>query len=507
MTNSSGTDAATIYLRISLDKTGEGLGVERQEAECRALCERNGWAVHEVLTDNDISATSGKVRPSFERLLTSKPERIVVWHIDRLVRLSKDLERVLDLGVNVYAVASGQFDLSNPAGRAVARTVTAWSQYEGEQKAERQKAAARQRAKAGRSWWPQRPFGFERDGSHRPEEVEALRTAYGDVLAGKPLMRIADELTRSGFTTNRGLPWRATSLRPVLLNARNAGIRVYEGEEIGPAAWEAIVPEETYRAAVRSLSDPKRKVGGNGRRSSLLTGIVTCGVCDGPVRKAWRGRKGDVGARAIYVCKVNHVSKPMDELDSIVAGAAIARMTLPHAHRPFSLSRQAKSDAAPLREEEATLRQRLDELATDRAEGLITRQQMVTGTEHIRARLEVIEAELAEIGDVSQDGEMSIAEVADHFFELDTDRQRQVITQLFPSIKVHGRGRGVRTWQRGGSRVRHCAVARRQAEVRTAGRHDGRRRGGGRRPDLPWRGRHHDADLGRPQRPQRGGLG
>ncbi|UQV61395.1 hypothetical protein L9H28_10110 [Corynebacterium propinquum] len=33
---------------MSLDKWGEGLGVERQEAECRELAERNGWMVTKV---------------------------------------------------------------------------------------------------------------------------------------------------------------------------------------------------------------------------------------------------------------------------------------------------------------------------------------------------------------------------------------------------------------------------------------------------------------------------
>src|SRR5450759_852733 len=95
---------ATIYLRVSQDKTGEGLAVERQEAECRALAERNGWAIREVFTDNDISATTGKRRPGFEALLLSNPERVIVWHPDRLARLGKDLERVIGLGGNVHTV-------------------------------------------------------------------------------------------------------------------------------------------------------------------------------------------------------------------------------------------------------------------------------------------------------------------------------------------------------------------------------------------------------------------
>jgi site-specific DNA recombinase len=44
---------AGIYTRISDDTEGEGLGVARQEQDCRALCERKGWTVADVYPDND----------------------------------------------------------------------------------------------------------------------------------------------------------------------------------------------------------------------------------------------------------------------------------------------------------------------------------------------------------------------------------------------------------------------------------------------------------------------
>jgi site-specific DNA recombinase len=153
-----------VYPWQSIDKGGEAAAVARQLEACRELCDQRGWTITQVCSDNDISATTGKIRPGFEALLTSNPKRIVVWHIDRLVRISKDLERVIALGVHVYAVKSAHVDLSNPAGRAVAKTITARARYEWEQKATRQVAANRQRAQPGRVLWTRRPFGFEREG-------------------------------------------------------------------------------------------------------------------------------------------------------------------------------------------------------------------------------------------------------------------------------------------------------------------------------------------------------
>ena len=40
-----------IYCRISKDRTGEALGVERQEQDCRELAARPGWKAFDVYCD------------------------------------------------------------------------------------------------------------------------------------------------------------------------------------------------------------------------------------------------------------------------------------------------------------------------------------------------------------------------------------------------------------------------------------------------------------------------
>ncbi len=61
--------AAAIYARISQDRTGEGLGVQRQIDDCRLEAARRGWTVAEEYVDDDVSAYSGKQRPAYRRLL------------------------------------------------------------------------------------------------------------------------------------------------------------------------------------------------------------------------------------------------------------------------------------------------------------------------------------------------------------------------------------------------------------------------------------------------------
>ena len=48
-----------------MDKSGEGLSIERQEAECRKLATRLGLEVAATFRDHDTSATSGKPRKNW----------------------------------------------------------------------------------------------------------------------------------------------------------------------------------------------------------------------------------------------------------------------------------------------------------------------------------------------------------------------------------------------------------------------------------------------------------
>ena len=164
-TGSRSTDApatCVIYTRVSQDRYKTEDAVERQEKDCRKKARELGLKVERVFSDNDRSATDGKTREDFEAMLRARPEAIIAWHQDRLLRLTRDLERIIDLNVPVHFCKSGSLDLSTPAGRAVGRTVAAWSQYETEQKALRRVAANEQRAEKGAWQFSRRPFGFER---------------------------------------------------------------------------------------------------------------------------------------------------------------------------------------------------------------------------------------------------------------------------------------------------------------------------------------------------------
>ncbi|GIG22467.1 hypothetical protein Cch01nite_31910 [Cellulomonas chitinilytica] len=426
------------YVRISSDPTGQALGVERQESEIRAWAADHGKVVDLVYSDNDLSATTGVRRPGFEALLADRPTEVVVWHQDRLLRVSRDLERVLATEMVVHSVQAGTLDLATPTGRAVARTVAAWSTHETEHKAQRQRAANRQRRLMGlRSGGGQRTFGYTQNGLELiPEEAAAVAEGFAAILAGGSLSHLARTWNTAGLTTTFGNPWASTTIRSVLRNPVYAGLSVYDGEVVARGTWPAIVEEATHVAMTALLSDParRRNVASDGRRKYLLPSLLTCGVCGASMTT---GRSGK-GIRT-YVCwSTRHLSRAAEAIDEYVTEAVLSR--LERVDLPV-----AGIDADAVRELQ-TVRDRLDDLAAAYAADRVTLTQLTTATEALRSRQGQLETKLA----TSHAGSVLHALTGDvraAWEGLSLDRRRAVITATVETITVTSPGRGARTFR------------------------------------------------------------
>jgi len=132
---------AALYLRQSLDRTGAGAAVDRQRTATTALAESRGWSIVEEYVDNDVSASSGKVRPAYRRMLADAEahrfDAVLAYHPDRIARRVVDLE---DLIVRAQrdgfkiATVTGDLDLSNDMGRLVGRILASVASAEVERK-------------------------------------------------------------------------------------------------------------------------------------------------------------------------------------------------------------------------------------------------------------------------------------------------------------------------------------------------------------------------------------
>jgi DNA invertase Pin-like site-specific DNA recombinase len=458
---------AAIYVRISRDREGAGLGVERQEAECRDLVAGRGWSVAEVFRDNDLSAYSGKPRPGYRAMLDAiaagTVDVVVAWHTDRLHRAPAELESYIGAceprNVATHTVKAGDLDLSTASGRMMARMLGAVARHDVEHNIERITSAKAQAAAAGKYRGGRRPYGYEADGlTVRPPEAAVVVRIADRIIAGASVRSIVAELNTEGATTSTGGPWRTDAVVSVIKRARNAGLIEQRGQVLGPAQWPAILDEDTWRAVLGILGDPARRTNPGGQVRWLLSGIARCGECGAGCHVTNVGSRPSLRGVPSYCCPDKHVVRNAAELDAFVAGLIVARLSQPDA--VDLLLGNTTVDTGALHTELTVIRERLDGLAREYAEGTIDARQLAAGSAHLRAREVDVTAAIADASRGSVlSGVVAAPDVAEVWNALPLGRRRAIIEALV-TVTVLRAQRGRRPgWRPGESYFDPRAVA------------------------------------------------
>lgn len=463
-TAAGGRQRAVIYCRISQDRTGANLGVDRQREDCEALAERNGWDVVEVYVDNDVSAFSGKLRKDYRRMLADlelgTATIVIAWHTDRLHRSPTELEEYIDLserrGVSTHTCQAGSIDLSSPSGRMTARILGAVARQESEHKGHRVAAARRQKAKAGEWSGGIRPFGWGVPTGETkkktvkgtaeevdvpvlnmtklvPEEGAALEVGSDMVLSGGSIRGWVRWLADKGLLSTTGKAIEPPSARDLLLRPRNAGIAVYQGEEIGRGLWEVAVPEPKFRAVVAILTNPGRVTTTGSQPRWLGSLIYRCGRA-GCTATA-RCTKVGGSKQPSYRCQADHGGgRHADRLDRYIVDLLVERLSQPDA---VDLLEPAPDgiNAAALQLESEQIRRRLTDLAGMFGSGQITMAQFTEGSDTARAQLEGVTSQLARAAVTDPlVGLVGVPDVRAAWDACDLGRQRAVLRSLLEVI-------------------------------------------------------------------------
>lgn len=434
---------AVIYTRISRDDTGEGAANERQEEDCRKLCDLRGWEIVAAEADISVSASTGKKRPAWERVLgmvdQGDVDVVVAWHMDRMTRSMLDLEKLIVLAEqqNVgIATVSGDIDLTSDMGRMVARILAAVARAEVERKSARQRRANEQRAAQGIPWRTGfRAFGYTLNGEVVEQEAALIQKAAEEVLQGTPLRAIVRHWKDLKIPTARSRKntdgWTHNSVRSILLNPRNAGIATYKGETIGRGRWEAILSEETHALLVATLTDSSRRMGdktlGNKPRN-LLSGIATCGVCGSTVEA------GSSSGRKVYKCSNpsgDHLTTDRAEAEDVVRKSLVAAAPTFGAAITATLEPREEPIPAELWEERRQANERLNKLAVSWADGVLTDPMFEAASASLKTRLAGINERIeTAVADESRGHNDGLLDNVFGFMELDMYRQRDVLKGL-----------------------------------------------------------------------------
>jgi DNA invertase Pin-like site-specific DNA recombinase len=465
---------AGCYCRISSDPQDKRQGTQRQREDTAIMCEVNRWTPVDYYVDDDKSASNGKDRPAWDRLLADMKagliDAVVVWNQDRGWRKVADLEDLrplfASLGVKLATTNIGIIDFNNADDVFRAQVSTALSEMEIAKMKIRMKRAARQKAEQGKPKW-RNAFGYMPetrhkeydDGKREPDPMTAplVEQAYAAVVAGTSISDIARLFNAAGAHGLNGQPWTASTVSLFLRSPRNAGIRVHTHVENGKTVtdvigngtsgtWTPLVDLPTWRAAQSVLNAPGRAPGRKTVRRHLLTGVLRCGKCGHHLSGMQTMTK-----TIAYRCKTSVTGT------TGCGGVGIAAHHIePLLYRVVG-NRLAKSDAVDLIQaaisdpaEADRIRVELGTLYAELAQVGVERGQRLLNGQQAKIATDIIEADIATLEHRQRDGEMvavfegirlGTPEAVDDVKSLSPERFRAVVDVLMaPVIKPVGKG-------------------------------------------------------------------
>lgn len=319
-----------LLVRISDDKAKDAAGVGRQEVDGRALADRLGWTIVEVVTENDTSAFKRRkirlpdgthalrtVRPGFRRVLdmlaSGEADGMIAYDLDRACRDPRDLEDLIDVvesrrpHIPVTSV-SGSLRLANDGEITMARVLVAVANKASRDTARRVARKHEELAAQGKPGGGGfRGYGYDRRNLEVvPEEAEIVQEIAARILGtwdgwtseqrekidpdvGESLNSIAADLQQRQVPTVTGAPWNSRSVKSVVTKPRVAGLRTHRNEVVGEAVWPAIIDRDTWEEVCARLAGRARNVDLGLQR--WLTGVLICSKCDRPLM-GWQGNNG-----------------------------------------------------------------------------------------------------------------------------------------------------------------------------------------------------------------------
>lgn len=268
---------AAIYARTSSPSQRFGYSIDEQVRRCWKQCERAGWEVKYVFSDEAESGRNTD-RPKFQTMLekaeSGETDVVVFWKLDRFCRSLVDLvkieERLNEWGVALQSVTE-YIDTTSAVGRFNFRNLASAAELETDLTSQRVQMGMFGMAQDGK--WPNDtpPLGYDKDADGtlsvcvaEKETVERICRLY---LQEKSMPQVAFLLNESGIKTKQGKDWCRQSVRKVLSNELYIGIYQVAGFEkyieeyqiISDELFEAVT-ETRYRFKNKSQKmDPSRK--------------------------------------------------------------------------------------------------------------------------------------------------------------------------------------------------------------------------------------------------------
>jgi site-specific DNA recombinase len=433
---------------VSTEKQADKVSPEAQEADCRALAEKQGYTVVAVYRDVEKYRVGGKLvepsgtradRPGLRQMLADaradKFDVILAWREDRLYRSYRPMLDVLDCleetGLDIE-LAKENFD-KNLA------PVKAWAaRMELNAKHDRVQMGVAGRLKQGKAWSGTR-YGYARSGDswvENKDESDTVRLVWRWYADGETRGEIRRRLIASGAKQRgnpRKYPWSLCVIN---------GILTFDGYYTGfteitwngdvhkipvPVIVDADIAERVKERRARYKTYPA----GNLKAQALAAGIVYCKVCGTKMAVVGQSdKKRNTRTYVYYACINcivchNHVEGcaqrvVLHKIDAEVWGKLWDLISV-----PGNLEAAIEKRVAELREQEVDasaeckeLQDKLDELAMMRQEAIALHQKKIITEADLSLRLTSLSFEQVETESKLRDARLLVDNHTEELLEV-----------------------------------------------------------------------------------------
>lgn len=313
------------YARYSSDMQSQA-SLEDQLRNCRTYCDRNGWPHPIVFTDAAMSGARDD-RPGYQSLLAAAAERrFDVLLVDDLSRLSRDkdhtgtaIKRMVFAGVRVISISDG-CDTARPSHKADIGFRGLMSELYLDDLRDKTHRGLTGRALKGFSAGGL-PYGYVVTSTGEraicEPQAEIVRRIYDEYAAGKSSREIASRLNANDIKSARNKMWATSAIFGdtrrgigILANPIYVGRQIWNRSKwikhpdtghrirrerpssewitaehpelaiVSQAAWDRV---QTRMRSQRHIVVAERASGPGRTPRHLLSGLLRCGECGGPM--------------------------------------------------------------------------------------------------------------------------------------------------------------------------------------------------------------------------------
>lgn len=338
-----------LYPRVSTEMQVDGFSLDGQINSLKRFADREEMVVLDIYEDAGKSGKSIEGRPAFKQMLFDienglQIEYILVYKLSRFGRNAADilnsLEFVQSYGVNLICIEEG-IDSSQTSGKLLISVLSAVAEIERENIIEQTMNGRKEKARQGGWNGGFAPYGYYLKDKMlfiQQEEAEVIRLIYNKFAnTTKGYGGVAQYLNLQGIKKvqrqNGTLKeWSGHFVRIILDNpvycgkiafGRRAREKVKGTKNQYRQAWQedyiladgqhdAIINEELWskvrKKRIETGVKQPSKVGKD--RAHLLTGILKCPACGGPMytnKHAWTNKDGTYKEVYYYVCSRNRM--------------------------------------------------------------------------------------------------------------------------------------------------------------------------------------------------------